>query len=275
MSYRVMTVCLEKEKNASLLTNVVATLSDNRPTHVQTVHVMPSGTDYISMSPYVQAVPLAKLYDLYEEICAKIKSSYQECQKQYPDSITWDWHDYQGFSLGDYTPYIQHAMVSDLVVCCKPPELSIGSTLPKLLVNEASTPVLVVPEDMDPATSFKRITLAWNETPEAAHAIRDALPLLKQAELVVVVNVKKKEDKSSMAGADIGRYLGEHNIPVEIDHVASADNIGSTIMKHVNDNFMDLLVMGGFGHSSLYNMAFGAATPQVLKELPCPVFLSH
>ena len=275
MSYRVMTLCLEKEKNVNLITTIAATLSGNQPTHIQAVHVMPSGADYITMSPYVQAVPLAQLYDRYQEISEQIKANYLGCQAQHADSITWDWTDYEGFSLGDYTPYIQHAMVSDLAICSKPAELSLGSALPKLLVNEASAPVLVLPEDLDPATRFERITLAWNETPEAAQAIRDALPLLKQAELVVVVNVARKEKTGTIAGADIGRYLGEHDIRVEIDHVTSADAIGSTLMKHADTNYMDLLVMGGFGHSSLYNMAFGAATPAILKELSCPVFLSR
>lgn len=227
------------------------------------------------MSPYVQAVPLTQLYDHYESICAQVKASYLDCQKQHPDSITWEWHEYQRITLGDYTAFVQHAIVSDLVICSKPADLGLGITLPKLLLNEAHTPVLVVPEDTSPSLRFKRITLAWNETPEAAHAIRDALPLLKQADLVVVVNVAKHEDKSTLTGADIGRYLSEHGVSVEIDYVESIDNAGKTIMKHVNDNHMDLLVMGGFGHSSLYNLAFGAATPAVLKELKCPVFLSR
>jgi|GEM_PF-5153279 len=275
MSFRVITICQEKETNAKLLANVVAGISGTQATHVQTVHVMPSGFDHLAMSPYVQAVPLTELYDTFREIAKKIKTACSYHQKQQPVNIIWNWYEYEGYSLGDFRPYIEHGMASDLIVCAKPPDVRLGSSLPKALVTESATPVLVIPENYNSDKRFERISVAWNETPEAARAIRDALPLLKQAELVVVVNISKKIDKSSMKGVDISSYLTEHDIKIEIDHQQTGGDIGKDILEHVTKNYMDLLVMGGYGHSSLYNMAFGAATPHILKELSCPVFFSQ
>jgi len=275
MSYRVLTICLEKQENAKLLTDVAGMLIGEQDSFVQTVHVMPAGLDYLEVSPYVQGVPLTKLYDQYASIAEKIKVEYEQCQQAHSSLISWDWHQYEGISLNDFNAYIQHAIVSDLVICAKPPNLSLATAMPRALVTESQVPVLVVPEDFPPANKFKRILLAWNETAESARAIRDSLPLLKQSELVVLVNFSDKHDDKTIKGADVARYLGEHDIKVEIDLEPLDSDIGTKLMGHAASNYMDLVVMGGFGRSSLYNLIFGAATPRVLNELNCPVLLSH
>lgn len=274
MSFKVFTICLEKKSNAKLLTDLVATLAGNQRSHAQAVHVLPSGMEYIPLSPYYHGAPLVNLYEEYLKIAAEIKQNYESCQKSHADSITWSWHEYRGHSLIDYTHYFRHAIASDLVVCAKPANISIGSDLPRNIINESEVPVLVVPETYTVENSFENVMIAWNETPEAASAIRDALPILKQAKQVVLLNVSSRIGDSEVKGTDMARYLGEHEISIEIDHRESKGDVGHTILKHVSDNYMDLLVMGGYGHSKLYNMTFGAATPQILKELSCPVFLS-
>jgi len=275
MSYRVLTVCLEKQENAKLLTNVAGMLIGEQDGYVQTVHVMPAGLDFLEVSPYAQGIPLTKLYDQYVDIAEKIKVEYEQCQQAHSSNITWDWHQYEGVSLNDYNAYIRHAIVSDLVVCAKPPNLSLATAMPRALVTESQVPVLVVPEEFPPKEKFKRILLAWNETAESARAIRDSLPLLKRSELVVLVNFSDKQDEETIKGADVARYLGEHDIQVEIDLEPLDSDIGTKIMGHAARNYMDLVVMGGFGRSSLYNLLFGAASPKVLNELSCPVLLSH
>jgi len=184
MSYRVMTICLEKQENAKLLTDAAAFVVGEQNCSVQTVHVLPSGLDYLQVSPYVQAIPLTKLYDRYIEVAEQIKAEYMTCQQAHPSNISWNWYQYEGTSLIDFTAYTRHAMVSDLVVCAKPPNLGLASALPRALVTESEVPVLVIPEEYGPKYRFERISVAWNESAASARAIRDALPLLKQAELV-------------------------------------------------------------------------------------------
>lgn len=275
MSFRVITICLEDQESAQSLTTVASGIAGTRPTHIQTVHVLPAGYDYVAVSPYAQGVALTQLYDRYREIAADIKQSFLDCQQQFPESISWNWHEYDGVTLSDFEPYVNHAMVSDLVICSKLPTVSMGSALPRTLVRESATPVLVVPEGESVSAPFKRISIAWNATPESARAIRDALPLLKEADEVLVLNVTRSESPDNVPGADIARYLGEHDIRVRIDFESASSDIGKKLLDHVTTNRSDLLVMGGFGHSSLYNLVLGAATPWVLKELPCPVFMSH
>jgi len=274
MSYRVITLCLEKQENAKMLTDVAGLIIGEQQCRVQTVHVLPSGLEYFRVSPYVQAIPLTFQNDQYLQIAAQIKSEYIKCQQAHPVRISWDWFQHEGLTPDDFTAYTRHAMVSDLVICAKPKFLGLASALPRALLTESAVPVLVIPDSYTPDYPFKRISIAWNETAESARAIRDALPLLKQAEVVVLVNFSDKQNDAIIKGSDVARYLGEHGINVDVNLKPLQGDIGSMILDHVSDNLIDLLVMGGFGHSSLYNLVFGAATPQVLNELDCPVLLS-
>jgi len=275
MSYRVITLCLEKKENAKMLTDVAASIIGDNDGYVQTVHIMPSGLDYLSVSPYVQGIPLTKLYERHQEIAAEIKAEYTQCQQAHSSRITWDWHQYEGVSLDDFAAYSRHAMVSDLVVCAKPPNLELATAMPRTLLSDSQVPVLVIPEDFPPDYGFQNILLAWNESPESARAIRDSLPLLKRSELVVLVNFSTTKDNATLTGSDVAQYLGEHDIKVEIDLEPLDGDVGKKIKAHAARNYMDLVVMGGFGHSNVYNLLFGAATPQVLNDLNCPVLLSN
>jgi len=274
MSYRVITVCLEKQENAKLLTDAVAFLAGERGCSVQTVHVLPLGLDYFQYSPYAQAIPLTKPNDCYQDIAAQIESEYLSCQRAHPGNISWQWYQYEGVTPDDFAAYTRHAMVSDLVICAKPPNLGLASALPRALVTESEVPVLVIPDACELNYRFERISVAWNESAESARAIRDALPLLKQANRVEIVNFSNRKNDAIIKGADVARYLGEHNINVEVELMPLKGGIGHKILDHVSNNMMDLLVMGGFGHSGLYNLVFGSATTQVLNELDCPVLLS-
>lgn len=274
MSYRVITLCIEEEKNAALLANVAASVAKDKKSHIKAVHVLPSGESAISMSPYTLGIPLTRLYDRFEEIADGIKQAYENAQASHPNTIIWDWNQFDGLSLTDFSDYIDNSIVSDLVVCAKKPDVNLGSALPRVLVKESSTPVLVIPEEYEVKNGFDRITLAWNETPEAARAIRDSLPFLKQASHVSLVNFSKSKSEKAL-GADIGGYLGEHDIPIELFQIETSGDVGKDLLAHISTNRTDLLVMGGFGHSGLYHLILGAATPHVLRALSCPIFISH
>mgnify|MGYP003980745057 FL=1 len=47
------------------------------------------------------------------------------------------------------------------------------------------------------------------------------------------------------------------------------------MLSAVADNGIDLLVMGGYGHSRLRELAFGGATRAILQSMTCPVMMSH
>jgi nucleotide-binding universal stress UspA family protein len=51
--------------------------------------------------------------------------------------------------------------------------------------------------------------------------------------------------------------------------------VGDSILSAIADNGIDLLVMGGYGHSRLRELAFGGATRAIMQSMTCPVMMSH
>jgi nucleotide-binding universal stress UspA family protein len=52
-------------------------------------------------------------------------------------------------------------------------------------------------------------------------------------------------------------------------------DVGSQILSRVADSNADFLVMGGYGHSRLRELALGGATRTVLDSMTVPVLMAH
>jgi nucleotide-binding universal stress UspA family protein len=143
------------------------------------------------------------------------------------------------------------------------------------LLLAAGRPILVVPYTGDQSRLGLRVMVAWNSTREATRAVHDAMPILKQAEEVVVFSVNP-EDRDHIAGADICTHLARHGVNATPRHIVAPDmQVGESILSAIADNGIDLLVMGGYGHSRLRELAFGGATRSIMQSMTCPVMMSH
>jgi nucleotide-binding universal stress UspA family protein len=56
---------------------------------------------------------------------------------------------------------------------------------------------------------------------------------------------------------------------------AARSDIQPTILSLAADESLDLLVMGGYGHSRLRELAFGGTTRDVLARMTVPVLLAR
>ena len=144
------------------------------------------------------------------------------------------------------------------------------------LIMQCGRPVLVVPQA--PATpSLDHMMVAWRDTREARRAVLDALPLLKRAAHVTVVEIAAEEDLSDARQrlADLSRWLITHGIPAELIAAASIDDDArqlEAIARHAGAN---LIVAGAYGHSRLREWAFGGVTRNLLHRGECCALLSH
>jgi len=166
---------------------------------------------------------------------------------------------------------------SDLLVVGQPDPDHPGPTdsLAEDLLLAAGRPILVVPYAGDLSHLGRRVMVAWSSTREATRALHDAMPLLVRAEEVVVFSVNP-EDDNHIAGADICTHLARHGVNATPRHIMAPDmRVGDSILSAVADNGIDLLVMGGYGHSRLRELAFGGATRAILQSMTCPVVMSH
>ena len=105
-----------------------------------------------------------------------------------------------------------HAHYSDLAVIGQPApvdERAPGTDgLPDELVLAAGRPILTVPHAGRFAEIGQRILLAWNGSREAARAVQDALPLLKQADEVAIFGVNMPSAAHIPGG--VTRHILQH-----------------------------------------------------------------
>lgn len=142
------------------------------------------------------------------------------------------------------------------------------------LVIRAGRPVLVVPPH--PTTAdFKAVMVAWNDTRECRRAITDALPLLSNADRVILVGVGGDLASTRARMADVIGWLSRHAIDADVivapPHLSDADTLGSI----ADENAVDLIVAGAYGHNRLTEWAFGGVTRSLLIDGQRCALLSH
>ena len=143
---------------------------------------------------------------------------------------------------------------------------------------EGSVPVLVLPETGMPAATPNRIVVGWNESAEALHAVRAAMPLLIAAEAVhvVVIDPPTHGPNRSDPGGLLAQFLARHEVKAEIDVLSKTmPRMSDVLMRHVSDVEADMIVMGAYGHSRFREAILGGATRNMLETAGVPVFMAH
>jgi nucleotide-binding universal stress UspA family protein len=173
----------------------------------------------------------------------------------------------------------------DLIVLPQPsPQRSrLERTLLKGALMGSGRPCLILPQWAEPRHLKGRAIIAWKSAPEAARAVRDALPLLRRMETVRIFEAAEADEVTGEGPEGLARlaaYLTEQGVKVEPPVVtAPPDGVVSTIGEAILDEASafgaDLLVMGGFGHARFVEIVFGGATQAVLEDASCAVLMSH
>jgi nucleotide-binding universal stress UspA family protein len=173
------------------------------------------------------------------------------------------------------------ARFSDLVVLPLPYGKGHGVELEPVIEGamfEGQVPVLVVPDNVTPNTSPKRVVIGWNESNEALRAVRAALPLLVQADVVhiVVIDPPQHGPHRSDPGGLLSQFLARHGVKAEIDVLSKTmPRVSDVLMRHVSDVNADMIVMGAYGHSRFREAILGGATRSMLEKATVPVLMAH
>ena len=142
------------------------------------------------------------------------------------------------------------------------------------LVMQAGRPVLVVA----PAPlRLDRVLLTWKDTRETRRAAADALPLLRKASHVCVVEMADEADLADVRRrlADVASWLGKHGVAAECLGTASTGDEPKRLHAIADEQEADLIVAGAYGHSRLREWALGGVTRTLLGQASRAAFVSH
>jgi len=141
---------------------------------------------------------------------------------------------------------------------------------------DSGRPVLVIPYIQTNGVRLDRIMVCWDGSRNAARAVGDALPLLKQAKHIDVVTVEQKERRTELRGAAIAEHLARSDLKVDLKSIVAPDSdVANVVLSHAADSGTDLIVMGAYGHTRLREFVLGGATRDILSSMTVPVLMSH
>jgi nucleotide-binding universal stress UspA family protein len=148
---------------------------------------------------------------------------------------------------------------------------------PGAVLLKAGRPILVIPPGVT-SLAAKRVAVAWKDTREARRAIQDALPFLQTAETVAIVEFSEPDEEpvTQRRLKDVSQYLVRHSICAAYERLRPIDVTATNSLLHfVQDEGIDLVVAGGYGHTRLGEWIFGGVTRDLLTNGPVCCLLSH
>lgn len=275
MSYKLIVLNLDEEDTVEPLVKMAASLGEDYKTHIIGVHSLPLVEQPVSLVHYLPADIYEKLNDSNLARATKIQKTFEQAMNLLNMPSEWVLH--RGLGTGGTRNLIDHVRTSDLVIVSQNSKEKMP-WLQRELLQKSATPMMVVPSNG--ATDFqpKKVCVAWNGSLQTVRAIRDSMDLLIKADDVRIVCVggEAKDRPGQIPGSDAATWLSHHGVRITLDeHPDKKLTTGIAIVNAIEQSGADLLVMGGYGHSPLYDAVVGGVTDDVLANTDIPVFLSH
>ena len=177
--------------------------------------------------------------------------------------------------------FCRQALYADLLVLGQhDPSTRSAGTVPanfvESVVMATGKPALILPFAGKFGVPGRDVLIGWNATPQAARAVTAALPWLRMARRVHVLEATDDTAPHHAADLDIAHYLNLHGI-VATPHRghASPNDAGEVLLSFASTVGADLLVMGCYGHRRARELVLGGASRTVLKSMTLPVLTAH
>ena len=282
MALKDILIQLDTTPRCAARLNLAAALAARHGAHLAGLLVadIPSANYFYGAAmPLVPANPdeiIARLRQEADAAAAPVQQAFNECLRR--NSIEGEWR------MAEGNPPITtalHGRYADLVVVGQPNpyEPNDGDPITVTTVMTSGRPVLAVPFAGDFPMIGERVLIAWNASREAARAVNDALPLIRNAKQVSVLAINPQPGiggHGDVPAADISLHLARHGVKAEAAHTVAKDiSDGEALLSYAADIGADLIVAGAYGHSRARELVFGGVTRTLITEMTVPVLFSH
>jgi nucleotide-binding universal stress UspA family protein len=238
--------------------------------HITCLHVTPY-QDYLVTDPLLATALPVDFSARMERLRLGLKSRVEAILDAETDACNWVHHD---GPMAD--AFIRHSVLSDVIVLSLPgvDATSEASSFVASVATAARAPVLAVPRSGPSIDVTGAALVAWDGSEEASIALRFALPLLRRASSVHLLEV---EEKAVRTGREPGAtYLSRQGIDaISCHRLASSGDVGQAIVETAGTVDAALIVMGAYGHSRIREFFLGGATRTMLATSSVPLFLAH
>ena len=157
-----------------------------------------------------------------------------------------------------------------------PPSGTAPANFVESVVMTSGKPALILPLAGDFGAPDRDVLIGWNATPQAARAVTAALPWLRIARRVHVLEAAGEAAPQHAGDLDIVHDLHLHGIESTLHRdLAAPTDTGEVLLSFASAVGADLLVMGCYGHHRARELVLGGASRTVLRAMTLPVLMVH
>jgi nucleotide-binding universal stress UspA family protein len=274
MPYSSLLVHVDVDGELGERVQLAAGLADRFHSHLIGIASWMARPPFIVAGLPVDPEPTVESYEEMRAVLRRREKEFRDCVGVGRSQVEWR------SSLDFPTEFVaREARAADLVIVGRnrkfhDPYRSADSGA---LVLRTGRPVLVVPPGIKSPVA-NRVVVAWKDTREARRAVQDALPLLLAAKEVLLVEVTETAsvEDSMRRLKDVGRYLSRHGVTALAEWVRPIEGTASgALLRLAEEQSVDLIVSGAYGHSRLGEWIFGGVTQDLLTQSPVCCLLSH
>jgi len=278
MSYKTILVHLNDKRRLESVLGPAVHLARRNNAHLIGLHVNinmpmpPIGLAY-------GAQPLSSVMSAQREEAEAIGTAFAKATSNQPFVAEWRPLKVPPIDLAGVI--IDHGRAADFIVAGQADpdwEVSPLVDFPERLALQSGRPVLVVPYAGHFDEFGRNVVIAWKAGRESARAVFDALPILRTADKVHILEIKQQGDAVDGLAPDttIAASLGRHGIKPTVQTSVAADiSVGDVILSRLSDLNADLLVMGAYAHSRMRELVFGGVTRHIFRHMTVPTLFSH
>ena len=270
-------ILLHVEDDASLEGRVQTALSLARATngHITCLHTTPIEA-YVAFDSFGGVFVMEKVLEALTDQEAVLQARVEA--KLLKEDVSWDYRSSTG-SVANVL--LSYGALADVIITGRTRRGGKGAraALGQLgdVIMKSRVPVLIPSETaagFDPAGTA---VIGWNDSYEAANAVRTALPLLKYASNVDVIRVEEpaKQDDGMFPSTRLLEYLSRHDIHADLKVEHDVDFVPETLLAAALTGNASYLVLGGYGHSRISEYIFGGVTRALLESSPVNLVIAH
>lgn len=256
--------------------DAVLSLAEKFGAHLLACHVTPPLVSYM---PYAQAYRLSdevsqSIADEMEEKAVQARKTFEE---HWPEAgPPFSWVERSGDTPDELAKLAVRADIT--IVGLSAPDEETGMRHEPMLAGDitmaSGLPVLVLPDGAEPPLGTKPVLIAWDGSPEAAHAVHQAFPLMAAAPKVIVVEFDENSEEE-LPSAGFAAYLDRHGLTVEAMRLTPTEPVAEDILAVAHDREAGLVIAGAYGHTRLREAFFGGTTRDLLQATDIPLLLCH
>jgi nucleotide-binding universal stress UspA family protein len=122
---------------------------------------------------------------------------------------------------------------------------------------------------------LERITIAWDASVQAVHALDAAAAFLEDAKDIQVLSLERL-DEDTADPQRLVEYLAWRGLDAEARVVPRThDAVGHALLSAAQEFEASLLVMGGYAHNRFEEAVFGGTTRHAIRHTHLPLLMMH